>query len=61
MEKLYEHKNLLDLIYFQHALYLENEKKNKGAIDYYHRSLDKNKGNEELKKTFTSAPSRTLF
>ena len=50
MEKLYEHKNLLDLIYFQHALYLENEKKNKGAIDYYHRSLDKNKGNEELKK-----------
>lgn len=50
MEKLYEHKNLLDLIYFQHGVFLEGEQKNKGAIKYYLLSLDKNKENEGLKK-----------
>ena len=50
MEKLYEHKNLLDLVYFQHALYAEGENKDKEAIDYFLRSLAKNKENEGLKK-----------
>ena len=50
MEKLYEHKDLLDLIYFQHALFLEGENKPKGAIQYYSASLVKNKDNEGLRQ-----------
>ena len=50
MEKLYEHKDLLDLIYYQHALFLESEEKPKGATEYFLRSLTKNKDNEGLRQ-----------
>ena len=50
MEKLYEHKDLLDLIYYQHALFLESEEKLKGATEYFLRSLTKNKDNEGLRQ-----------
>ena len=50
MEKLYEHKDLLDLVYFQHALFLEGENKPKGATEYFLRSLEKNKDNDGLRQ-----------
>ena len=50
MEKLYEHKDLLDLIYYQHALFLESEEKSKAATEYFLRSLTKNKDNEGLRQ-----------
>ena len=50
MEKLYEHKDLLDLVYFQHALFLEGENQPKAATNYFLRSLEKNKDNEGLRR-----------
>lgn len=50
MEKLYEHKDLLDLVYFQHALFLEEENQPKAATNYFLRSLEKNKDNEGLRR-----------
>ncbi len=50
MEKLYEHKDLLDLVYFQHALFLEGENQPKAATSYFLRSLEKNKDNEGLRR-----------
>lgn len=50
MEKLYEHKNYLDIIYFQYATFFEKEKQNKQAIQYFIRSLKENKANNGLKK-----------
>ena len=50
MEKLYEHKDLLDLFYFQHALFLEGENQPKAATNYFLRSLEKNKDNEGLRR-----------
>lgn len=50
MEKLYEHKDLLDLLYFQHALFLEGENQPKAATNYFLRSLEKNKDNEGLRR-----------
>nr|WP_314992746.1 tetratricopeptide repeat protein [uncultured Capnocytophaga sp.] len=50
MEKLYEHKDLLDLVYFQHALFLEGENQSKAATNYFLRSLEKNKDNEGLRR-----------
>ena len=50
MEKLYEHKDLLDLVYFQHALFLEGENQPKAATNYFLRSLEKNKDNERLRR-----------
>ena len=51
MEKLYEHKDLLDLVYFQHALFLEGENQPKAATSYFLRSLEKNKDNEGLRRS----------
>lgn len=50
MEKLYEHKDLLDLVYFQHALFLEGENQPKAATNYFLRSLEKNKDNDGLRR-----------
>ena len=50
MEKLYEHKDLLDLVYFQHALFLEGENQPKAATNYFLHSLEKNKDNEGLRR-----------
>ncbi|MDO4881471.1 MAG: hypothetical protein Q3983_09340 [Capnocytophaga sp.] len=50
MEKLYEHKNFLDIVHFQYATFYENEKQNKRAISHYIKSLKENQENNGLKK-----------
>ena len=48
LEKRYEHKDLLDVLYFSHASIIEEENKAM-ATDFYRKSLKNNKNNAPLK------------
>lgn len=48
LEKRYEHKDLLDVLYFTHGMLVEEESK-AIAADFYRKSLKNNKGNNPLK------------
>lgn len=48
LENRYEHKNYLDVLFFQHAVLLEEQNKN-GAIGFYKKSLKHNDQNTPLK------------
>lgn len=50
MERQYEHKQFLDVLYFQHATVLEQQSQKKQAISYFLKSLEKNTDNNRLKE-----------
>ncbi|MFK8272582.1 type IX secretion system periplasmic lipoprotein PorW/SprE [Capnocytophaga canimorsus] len=49
LEKRYEHKNYLDVLYYQHAELLQKDGNKVSAADFYRKSLKNNQQNNSLK------------